>query len=170
MNRPAEDCGVRVGMRVKEAAKILLEKDPESPEAAGVTHRTVMEEGPNGRKIICTDSIAFGLPEDDKNVLLTAGHTGRSAVEYLHRCRPLGFICSDGGKGREDSGVAGIYIVEADGLAGGTVDAHRARMGDGFSTWYDGIMSAVNRHAAAAGVKIGMTAQEAARLLVNRKA
>lgn len=168
INRPAQDCGVRAGMSVTEAARIMLENDPAAPAASAVTNRTVMEEGPDGRKIICTDSIAFGLPEDNRNVLLTAGHTGRSAVEYLLRCRPYGFICSDGGKGREDSGTAGIYIVEPEGLAGGTVDARRARMGDGLSTWYDGVMSAVNKHAAAAGVKIGMTAQQAARLLVRR--
>ena len=49
------------------------------------------------------------------------------------RPRPWGFICSDGGRGRDDSGMAGLAIVEADGLAGATVDARTARMGDGLS-------------------------------------
>jgi uncharacterized protein YunC (DUF1805 family) len=170
VNRPAMDCGVRPGMRVKEAARLMLESEPAAPSASEVTNRTVMEKGPKGRLIICTDSIAFGLAEDSNNVLLTAGHTGISALPYLRRCKPFGFICSDGGKGREDSGVAGMAQVASEGLYGATVDARRAKMGDGLSTWHDGIISAVNSLAASIGVKVGMTAQEAARILVNRDA
>ncbi len=170
VNRPASDCGVRPGMRVKDAAKLMLESNPDAPSASEVTNRTVMEKGPKGRLIICTDSIAFGLEEDATNVLLTAGHTGISALPYLRRCRPFGFICSDGGKGREDSGVAGMVQVASEGLYGATVDSRRAMMGDGLSTWRDGIISAVNTLAASIGVKVGMTAQEAARILVNRDA
>jgi hypothetical protein len=43
-------------------------------------------------------------------------------------------------------------------------------MGDGHSTYEDGVISAMNDLAAAAGVRIGMTAKEAARLLVERDA
>lgn len=169
-NRPAADCGVEVGMAVAEAARLLLDRDPSSPDAGEITNRQVMYEHASGRLIVCTDSIAFGLPEDrDANVLVTAGHTGRSAVPYLSSVHPHGFICSDGGRGRDDSGMAGIYLVEPLGLAGATVDATRARMGDGLSTYHDGIISARNRWAAAAGVEEGMPAVEAARLLVERE-
>lgn len=169
LNRPAQDCGVRIGMTVREAARLMLENDPGDPNAEDVTNRTVMEEGPAGRKVICTDSIAFLLPEDVNNVMVTAGHTGRSAVPYILKGRPFGFICSDGGMGREDSGAAGLAMVEAEGLAGATVDARRARMGDGLSTYRDGIISAANRLALEAGVTVGMTCAEAARLLVRRR-
>jgi uncharacterized protein YunC (DUF1805 family) len=168
-NRPALDCGVQVGMSVRDAAKIMLDHDPAAPSAAEVTNRTVMEDGPDGRKIVCTDSIAFGLPEDNRNVLVTAGHSGRSCVYYVMRCRPFGAIMSDGGKGREDAGIAGIFIVEKDGIACATVDARTSAMGDGLSSYRVGIISAANKIAADAGVKIGMRTPEAARLLVNRK-
>lgn len=168
-NRPALDCGVAVGMPVREAAQRMLESDPGAPSASDVTNRTVMETGADGRQVVCTDSIAFGLPEDVRNVLVTAGHTGRSAVPYLRKVRPFGFICSDGGKGREDAGVAGLAIVEADGLAGATVDARAARMGDGLSSYRDGIISAANALAAAAGVQVGMPAAQAASLLLRRQ-
>jgi hypothetical protein len=168
VNRPAQDCGAAPGMKVSEAAMLLLEHDPGDPEAADVTHRTVVDEGPAGRLIVCTDSIAFGLPEDTNNVLATAGHTGRSAVPYLLNVRPFGFICSDGGRGQEDSGMAGLHQVNASGLAGATVDARSAKMGDGLSTYYDGTISAANQLAMAAGVEIGMSAAAAARVLVSR--
>jgi len=168
-NRPAIDCGVVPGMSVRDAARAMLESDPRAPTASDVTNRTVMETGPDGRLVVCTDSIAFGLPEDVRNVLVTAGHTGRSAVPYLLKVRPFGFICSDGGKGREDAGVAGLALVEADGLAGATVDARTARMGDGLSSYRDGVISAVNALASAAGVKVGMPAAQAASLLLRRR-
>lgn len=170
VNRPAMDCGVRPGMTAKEAAHIMLEHDPKAPAASEVTNRTVVDRGPEGRLVICTDSIAFGLPEDNTNVLVTAGHTGISAVEYLRRCKPFGFICSDGGKGREDSGVAGMELVAAEGLVGATVDARTSPMGDGLGSYYQGTISAANKLALAAGVRVGMPAKEAAKILVNRKA
>lgn len=170
-NRPAADCGVRPGMPVAEAAGLLLGHDPESPRAGEVTNRTVVMTGERGRRVVCTDSIAFGLPEDrGVSVLVTAGHTGRSAVPYLARVSPLGFICSDGGVGRDSSGTAGLTLVEPLGLAGATVDARRARMGDGMSTWHDGVISAFNHGARRAGVRTGMTCQEAARLLLEAPA
>ena len=167
-NRPALDCGVRLGMAVREAALAMLEREPAAPQASEVTNRTVMETAADGRQVVCTDSIAFALPEDLRNVLVTAGHTGRSAVPYLLKARPHGFICSDGGKGREDAGIAGLALVEAEGLAGATVDARRARMGDGLSSYHDGIISACNALARAAGVQVGMPAAQAASLLLRR--
>ena len=167
-NQLALDCGVLPGVSVKDAAYLLLEKDPQEASASEITNRTVMETSENGEHVIATDSIAFGTDEDtDTNVLVTAGHTGRSAVPYLLKCRPKGFICSDGGKGLDDSGVAGLYIVEEEGLAGATVDARLARMGSGLSHYYDGVISAVNSHATSKGVAIGMDAPEAASLLLN---
>ena len=167
-NRPAMDCGVVPGMRVQDAARAMLDGTPRSPSASDVTNRTVMQTNKDGRQVICTDSIAFGLPEDVRNVLVTAGHTGRSAVPYLLRVRPHGFICSDGGKGREDAGVAGLFLVEKEGLAGATVDARIARMGEGLSSYHDGVISAANALAKAAGVEVGMTAADAATWLLQR--
>ncbi len=168
LNAPAESVGVAAGMAVDEAAALLLERDPVDRPADEISHRTVMATAPDGGQVVCTDSIAFGLPEDrDRNVLCTAGHTGRSAVPYLLDVRPRGFICSDGGRGREDSGVAGLAIVEREGLAGATVDALTARMGDGLSTYGDGTISACNDAARARGVAVGQPAREAAALLLH---
>ena len=169
VNRPAQDCGVEPGMKVSDAALLMLVQDPDDPNAADVTNRTVVAEGPDGRQVVCTDSIAFGLPEDVNNVLVTAGHTGRSAVPYLIKMRPHGFICSDGGGGRDDSGMAGMVEVNAAGLVGATVGARGAKMGDGLSSYYDGTITAANDLARAAGVEIGMSAKEAAGLLVARE-
>lgn len=169
LNQPAADCGVRSGMDVSVAARMMLEQDPSPASAEEITNRTVMHTAPDGRSVVATDSIAFATADDrGRNVLVTAGHTGRSAVPYLRRASPWGFVCSDGGRGMDDSGMAGLEIVEADGLAGATVDARRARMGSGLSHYHDGVISAANALAAARGVEVGMPCPEAALLLLAR--
>lgn len=167
VNQPAAQCGVTAGMPVRDAALLLLERDPVPAAASEITNRTVMETSPDGRLVIATDSIAFGTDADTGcNVLVTAGHTGRSAVPYLRRWRPLGFVCSDGGRGMDDSGMAGLQIVEADGLAGATADARLARMGSGLSHFHDGIISATNGPARERGVEVDMPVPEAAHRLL----
>ncbi|MFM1854706.1 MAG: hypothetical protein RLZ83_15 [Pseudomonadota bacterium] len=171
LNQPAHDCGVRPGMDVMDAARRMLEAPAAAARAAAdVTNRQVMHTDHEGRQVVCVDSIAFGLPQDRDNVLLTAGHTGRSAVPYLLKVRPHGFICSDGGRGLDSAGTAGLHIVDAHGLAGATVDARRARMGDGLSTYREGIVSDLNSLAHAAGVRVGMSAADAALRLLRRTA
>ena len=168
-NQLALDTGVKAGMSVKEASHLMLEENLAQASASEITNRTVMETSPDGRHVIATDSIAFRTSEDTgNNVLVTAGHTGRSAVPYLLKTMPWGFICSDGGRGMDDSGIAGMYMVEEQGLAGATVDATKARMGSGLSHYYDGIISAVNNGALNRGVEIGMPASAAAKLLLSK--
>ena len=139
------------------------------PTALEVTNREVMEEGPDGRKIVCTDSITFGLPEDVRNIIVSGGHNGRSSADYIGAINPFGYICSDGGGGRDGSGRAALPKADELHIAGATVDAGTARMGDGHSTWNDGVISGANKLAEACGVRIGMRVPEAARLLVRRK-
>lgn len=167
-NQWAADCGVTVGMPVHQASMILLERDAVQVAAAEVTNRTVMERTDDGRQVVATDSIAFGTTDDTgRNVLVTAGHTGRSAVPYITKVAPYGVISSDGGRGLDDSGIVGIYTVEALGIAAATVDATRARMGSGLSHYHDGVISAANAIARRRGVEIGMSCPVAASLMLR---
>lgn len=168
LNQPARDLGVTERQSVEEAARLMLGGQVSAPgTASDVTNRHTMVEHPSGRSIVCTDSIAFGLPEDrDTTVLVTAGHTGRSAVPYLETVSPHAFICSDGGMGRDRSGIAALPVLEARGIPGAAVDARTARMGDALSSWDTGVISAANELARRAGVTDGMSCREAAALLV----
>ena len=168
VNRPAADCGVVKGMAAREAAHLMLTHEPGQPTAYQVTNRQVVHQGTAGRQVVVTDSIIFGTEADKANVLVTAGHTGRSGARHIIHVHPFGFICSDGGRGRNDSGMAGLVLTNDAGIAGATVDARFARMGDGMSTYDDGIVSAVNALALVCGVTVGMTAKAAALCLVNR--
>jgi len=167
VNDCAQRLGIAPGMRVGEVAE-AFKTGALKPAHFDPARRLVVHTGEQGRSIVCTDSIAFALPEDrERNVLCTAGHTGRSVVDYFRQFRPWAFICSDGGVGKNQSGVSALQDVEADGIAGASVDALTARMGDGQSTYFDGVISAVNSVAQAKGVRVGQTAREAAALLLK---
>lgn len=168
VNGVAVQIGIREGMTVQEAAALMLDKPSELP-APDYINRTVQHVGPEGRSIISINSIIDALPEDtDRNVLCTAGHTGRSVIDYICDHRPYGFICSDGGFGRNESGTAALAPTAAAGIPGASVSVETARMGDGVSTYEHGVISAANSLALELGVTIGMPAREAARILVER--
>lgn len=167
VNDCAQKLGLVPGMTVREAVDAILSGSCK-PAHFDPARRLVISSNALGRSIVCTDSIAFALPEDrERNVLCTAGHTGRSVVDYFREHRPWGFICSDGGVGKNNSGITALEAVEEDGIAGASVSAMTARMGDGQSTYFDGVISACNRIAAAKGVKVGQSAREAAALLLT---
>jgi hypothetical protein len=167
VNDAAQALGIEPGMSCGDAARFMLSSE-RKPAHFEPTRRRLIHTAANGRSIVCTDSIAYALPEDrERNVLCTAGHTGRSVVGYFRDYRPWAFICSDGGGGKNGSGLSALEAVEPDGIAGASVSALTARMGDGQSTYFDGVISAANSHARAKGVKVGQSAQEAALLLLN---
>ncbi|WP_321794680.1 hypothetical protein [Caballeronia sp. J97] len=167
VNGFAERLGAKPGMTTQECVKALT-GNRYSEAVADPAHREVMHTSTSGRSIVCTDSIAFALPEDyERNVLCVAGHAGRSVLDYFRQYRPWAFIGNDGGVGKNDSGITAMYDVDADGLAGAVVSAQSARLGDGHSTYFDGVISACNRTAEAKGVRVGQTAREAAFLLLE---
>lgn len=166
VNNLAEDAGLKPGMPVAEAARLIGRPVPRQQGLR--TNRVVIKSNAQGRSIVCTDSIPYALPEDiGRNVLCVGGHTGVSIIGYLKHFRPWGFLMSDGGMGKNNSGVAAMPVLQAEGLAGASVSAMTARMGDGRSTYFDGIVSACNWLAEAKGVHVGQTAIEAADRLLG---
>jgi len=167
VNEHAQRLGLAPGIRLTEAIEAVA-SGSRRPASFDAARRLLVHTAACGRSIVCTDSIAFALEEDrERNVLCTAGHTGRSVVDYFRTFRPWGFICSDGGIGKNRSGITALEIVNRDGIAGASVDALTARMGDGQSTYFDGVISALNHAAALKGVRVGQTAREAALHLLN---
>lgn len=128
--------------------------------------RTVVYEV-DGRTVAAMDSIRFALPQDRGNVVCVGSHGGRTAAAYALEAAPAGFISSDGGVGREHSGVAGLEILERAGIPGACVSVASARIGDGASTYHDGVVSFVNRPAAALGVRVGDPATAAAAAMLR---
>ena len=167
VNYPAETCGLRPGMPVREAAALLRDVDPSDVEVGNKIRREVVVEHPSGRRIVVTDSIVWALPEDERrSVLVTAGHTGRSGASFLLEANPWGFICHDGGMSKNDSGITGLRTTAEHGLPGATIDGRSSPIGDAFTAWEIGTISACNEPAERRGVAVGMTVADAARKLL----
>lgn len=167
VNILAERCGVHPGMAVADAAELLATRDPGNREATTKVRRETKQSDGAGHAIVVTDSIVFALPEDTDNVLVTAGHTGKTGAVFIEAVSPRGFICADGGPAKNGSGTSGLAALDESGLPGACYDVSTAAMGDAFDAWERGLVSAANELAKDLGVRPGQTVQVAAALLLS---
>lgn len=166
VNILAERCGVVPGMPLAEAAALLATQDPGNRDATTKVRRATKQSDGAGHSIVVTDSIVFALEEDAANVLVTAGHTGKTGAVFIEAVSPRGFICADGGPAKNGSGTSGLAALDEAGLPGACYDISTAGMGDAFDAWERGLVSAANELAARRGVRPGQTVQHAAALLL----
>jgi hypothetical protein len=167
-NNSAAGLGVRAGQTGDQAARLMLKAPPgKLREFSGVIDDAVHELAatPKGRILACWSftRVTEAHPDD---VFCVASHGGKTMALYALPIRPKGLICNDGGRGLDDSGIDGLVEMALHGYAAVAVSTVSARIGDALSTYHDGIVSTVNEPARAKGVTIGMTAAEAARLLL----
>jgi hypothetical protein len=164
----AERCGVERGMSVIDAVQCLSTADlGDASVGTKVRRKVVATEG--AHQIVVTDSIVFARPEDNDNVLVTAGHTGSTGAKFIEEVSPWGFICADGGTAKNGSGYSGLGPLDEAGLAGACYDVMTAAMGDAYDAWDRGIVSQVNELASKRGVVVGQSVQEAARRLLTSR-
>ena len=121
----------------------------------------VIFESRKGRVFIM-DSVARITNENKGDVIVCGSHGGKSAAEHAVKFKPKGLIFNDAGKGKDNAGIGGLDSLEKAGIMGATVDAFSARIGEGQDSYASGIISAVNQQAYQAGLRIGMSASEAA--------
>jgi hypothetical protein len=167
-NAPARALGVAPGQLAYDAAVRMLNAPLGKPIEVAATwdeHPHVVEEYPRGKIWASTSSFVFKrkMPTD---VICIAANSGRVFAESLIEIGPRGGIANDSGMGKNNSGIAGLKILAEAGIAACSVAAMSARIGDGMSTWNDGVISAANAIAMERGVKVGITAKEAARLML----
>lgn len=116
------------------------------------------------------DTIAYMDKSNNGDVVVCGSHGSISAAEYVvERFKPCGIIHNDAGKGKENAGIAGLKIYETIGIPAAAVDAFTARIGDGLDCYEQGIISAINKSAGDCGVKIGMSAKDAALIVFNKR-
>lgn len=117
----------------------------------------------HGVELVCIDSISLVVPEDDRRIVLSGSHGAVVAgQEHLAiRALAVAAFCNDAGFGFENAGVTRLAALQGMGVPAATVAAASARIGDGRSTFNDGVLSAVNDLAAAHGLKPGMPAKQA---------
>lgn len=165
VNYTARAMGCRAGQTTAEAVEVLARCDIPDMFAAGgelpFGGRVEVAEV-EGIKIVGAGSIRFGTQDDGDTILCLGSHSGATAARRALAVRPGAMICSDGGRGKDDSGISGLPMMDRYGIPAAAVDVATAVIGDGVDTYENGIISAANEAAQAAGVRVGQPAREAA--------
>jgi hypothetical protein len=167
-NAQARALGVTPGMVAYEAAARLAKAPPGKsiPTSLGVEEApVVVEETPKGRIWATpgTTAIKEKIPND---VICSGANSSRVMSDGVLRMGAKGAIANDAGISKHNGAVEGIQILGERGVAAASVSTMSARLAEGQSTWNTGIISVVNPVAAQRGVKVGMSAKEAARLML----
>jgi uncharacterized protein YunC (DUF1805 family) len=156
-NPAAMALGVRPGMDCREAARLLKAAQwSVSKVAKGDELRLIL---PRPRPIVLIDSAAMVDPVADIGaIVVTGSHGGLVGGVPGMALRADGFagVFNDAGIGIDAAGIGRLPALDARGIAGLTVAASSARIGDARSTFEDGIISRVNVTAAALGAAEGM--------------
>jgi hypothetical protein len=169
VNAQARALGVTPGMVAYEAALRLAKAPPGKPQTipAGIDELPVMvEESAKGKIWTAAGSLSFRdkIPND---VFCSGANSSRVFAEGCLKITPRGAIANDAGIGKNDSAIVGVRLLGEHGVAAASVSVMSARLGEGASTWNHGVISVANPVAVQRGVKVGMTAQDAARLMLQ---
>jgi hypothetical protein len=113
------------------------------------------------------DSITELGAQDGGCVAVSGSHGGVSSARFAIGARPLLAVFNDAGIGKDGAGIAGLALLQAQGLAGYTVGHDGARIGDARSTLADGIINHANAAAIALGARPGRSCREAVEDLVQ---
>jgi hypothetical protein len=162
VNATAAALGCAPGQSVQECAERLRAAAPfEATVPRQAEARVTAREGNGEPRVVVIDSVSLVVAEDAGAIVVTASHGGllggdpASAIKADARAA----VYCDAGFGKDRAGVTRLPALDRRGIAAMTVSAESARIGDGRSVYADGIVSCVNRTAAAMGVAVGDSTQ-----------
>ena len=110
-----------------------------------------------GGPIVLMDSITKVTPEDKGAIVVSASHGGASSGEFALEVPLKVVFFNDAGVGKDDAGIAALAMLQAKGVAGGTVAHTSARIGDAQDMWECGVISHVNAAAGKLGLAPGQS-------------
>jgi AhpD family alkylhydroperoxidase len=167
VNGAAERMGLYPRMRTKDAAMRLLKENPVP--YAPVKRQLLLASGPHGC-VFGLDTVKYADRRIEGGVLCMGSHAARAMADYVDDLgfQLAGVITNDAGIGRDSAGIAGLSALDAVGMPSAAVSCKSARVGSARSTYFDGIVSACNATAEAAGICVGMAATEAAARMLAR--
>ena len=171
VNDQAAALGVRVGQRCAEAVNRLLAAWPlDLSPPPYEESRFLLRDGPV--KVWGVDSAALVGPQDAGHVILTGSHGALlgGKPEYALRVAGLAGLYHDAGIGIDRAGTTRLPALDTRGIAGATVAAATARIGDARSMWATGRISTINDTARRAGAAVGMAVPESADAIIAHAA
>ena len=168
-NAQARALGVETGQKAWRAAELLTRAPAGKPipTQPGAEEAPVAVETTGKGRIWATPgstSIREKIPTD---VFCSGANSSRVFSDGALRMAAKGAIANDAGMAMNKSAVEGVFLLARQGVAAASVSTMSARLGEGLSTWNDGVISVVNDVAARLGVGVGMSCKEAARLMLS---
>ncbi|WP_048439182.1 hypothetical protein [Caenimonas sp. SL110] len=116
-------------------------------------------------KVLAVPTVTKLGPETAGSVVIGGSHAAIYTTYLTLKAGARAAIQHDAAMGLDQAGIAGLAWAEQFGFAMAAVDGRSARIGDGADMLQRGIISAVNRYAAACKVEVGMSCNEVAHLL-----
>ena len=116
--------------------------------------KQVVAEGPGGR-VIVMDSITQVAPDDAGAFVVSGSHGGASSGEFALEAPLRAAFFNDAGIGKDGAGVVALEMLQARGIAAGTVAHTSARIGDSRDAWENGVLSRCNQAATDLGFRPG---------------
>jgi uncharacterized protein YunC (DUF1805 family) len=169
-NERAAQLGVVSGMPVREALERLDARRTRITLTAGhhdEARRMVLPPDDNRPAVWILDSVSLVADEDRSAIIVTGSHGGLLAgrPEVAIKKPVLGAIFNDADRGMDDAGITRLAALDRHGIPCAAVSAWSARIGDGASTYEQGVISAVNATAASLGAAIGIRTKDLVPLL-----
>lgn len=161
-NAMAARLGVLPGQSAREAARRLADAPvTAAPIPAMREARTAIQNF--AVPVVAMDSVSLVAPEDAEAIICTGSHGGLlgGRPETAVRLPVRAAFYNDAGIGIDGAGISRLPHLDARGIAGLTVAAHSARIGDGLSTLNDGIVTRLNDAARRLGAEAGNSARQA---------
>ena len=160
-NAAATQLGVQPGMPAREAAE-RMQAAALAPAFPGPLPAEVRE------TVALTGALRpLVLPEDVGAVAFTGSHGGLlgGRPETAIKVDVFAALYNDAGIGADEAGLSRLPALDARGIAGATVAAMSARIGDAHSAYATGVLSHVNHTAEMLGAWAGMRARDFAVLM-----
>ena len=107
-----------------------------------------------GARIVLVDTITAVDESDADSYVIAASHGGTSSAEFALVVPLRAVIFNDAGVGKDNAGIAALYVLQASGVACAAVAHTSARIGDVEDMWENGVIAHVND----AGRRIGFMA------------
>lgn len=114
-----------------------------------------------GRRVVLMDSISLISAADAGSLIVCGSHGGAISAAFALRHPPALVLFNDAGGGKSVAGRAAIGILDASGIACATFTHLSARIGDARDAWQSGVLGAVGRTAAVAGLESGQSVRQA---------
>lgn len=118
-------------------------------------------------RIVIVDTSSDVDQSNNMDIIITGSHGGINACEYMGNMKIKGMVSNDAGIGKNEAGIAGMKALDKYDIPAVAVATMSAKIGNGTSTYEQGRLSATNELAKKLGISEGMSAREAADIMLE---